>query len=263
MSATLTQQLGNPPYEDVKTFNIAANKNVRRLLITGETRIGKSSLCDKIAGCFFEQIEKDDGDLEIKLREGTEMFKTGDSNRSVTEKSSWAEVFFLGDKQRPLLIVDTPGVSDSGKKDNSKDEKDNSEEEKDEKIIEDLVRKLNCLKYINGVLILLGKNSIGGGGGFNKATLKMIQEIYGLFSTNKNIDKHIMFAFCCCDEDDKSWKQSFKKKNLNGNSILKRNLDEMIFLFIHLAVYKKKEVMIGHTKTNLKSFGQILHNYQL
>ena len=93
-----------PLHTNVKSFALMPT-GIPRLLIIGETQIGKSSFCNKMAGIYYKIVgldddsdTDDDGDDQFQqeihiICEGQkEMFGTGSDQNSVTQKTSWAQV---------------------------------------------------------------------------------------------------------------------------------------------------------------------------
>ena len=110
---------------------------------------------------------------------------------------------FLGDtydEPKPLIIIDTPGLNDV-----------NEEKAKEHRL--DLQSKLAAMQRVDVVLILLGKQALGGGGRFTNSTFQMIGDIITVFGGNTHLYDHFVIGFSCCDEFDKNWKLDFDKKS--------------------------------------------------
>ena len=110
------------------------------------------------------------------------------------------KVNFLGDKFRPLIIIDTPGLNDV-----------NDVKAKQHRL--DLQAKLSAMGHIDMVLIILGRQSIGGGARFLKSTFEMIGDIITVFGGNEHLYDHFGIGFSCCDNGNTVWRQNFPQNS--------------------------------------------------
>ena len=101
------------------------NNELKKLLVVGKTGSGKSSLCNVLSGYSFN----------------ADLFEVSAESRSCTQKTNFRNVFFNGDRMKPISIIDTIGFDDPNN-------------DTDATIISDLVVKLknNC-DYVNLFLI--------------------------------------------------------------------------------------------------------------
>ena len=84
------------PHSDWESFALIP-KHIPRILVVGQTRIGKSSLCNKMAGIYYKLIENDEDASIICDNPEKQLFETSDSLKSVTKLTSWAQVSFCFD----------------------------------------------------------------------------------------------------------------------------------------------------------------------
>ena len=97
-----------------------ADPSRKRLVIIGCTGSGKSTLLNVLAGWRFVQSKDTDWEFkwQKKTKEGDDdeaidpIFEAGAGNDSVTKLTSFANIHFRGDSDRPLTVVDTPGHDD-------------------------------------------------------------------------------------------------------------------------------------------------------
>ena len=245
------------PHTELESFALIP-EDIPRLLIIGETRTGKSSFCNKMAGVYYKFVEtpiyqqkppkprntksqqasghnNDDSDssdssssgddnnsnnekgklIRIKVdiivdpKEEKEIFKSGSGQNSETQTTSWAQVNFLGNEKKPLIIIDTPGLNDISK-------------EKANEHRSDLQGKLAALRRIDLVIIWLGKQELGGGGGFHNSTFDMLRDVIELFGGNTHLYKHFAIGFGCCDEFDKNWLFKIDEKQEQWQNMLQK-----------------------------------------
>ena len=133
------------PWESVK-----ANKR-QKILILGKTGSGKSSLCNALSG----------------NQNSVELFQSSAGADSCTQRNEIADVFLMGDEERPVNLIDTVGFDDKDKN-------------LDDDIISDLLATLQeRVDYIHTFVITLnGQNSR-----FDKSLedmLKIFEEMFGL-----------------------------------------------------------------------------------
>ena len=115
----------------------------------GKTGTGKSTLCNVLAGKEYD----------------ADYFKTSSDGTTCTKKTKFKVVFFNGDKNKPVSLIDTIGFDDPTK-------------DHDAEIIAELAVKLNTgCDYVNlFVLAVNGQNPRLDG-----SLLKMIRILEGMF----------------------------------------------------------------------------------
>ena len=125
----LPDETDNRVIENVQFYSRESDdikyNELKKLLVVGKTGSGKSSLCNVLSGYSFN----------------ADLFEVSAESRSCTQKTNFRNVFFNGDRMKPISIIDTIGFDDPNK-------------DTDATIISDLVVKLknNC-DYVNLFLI--------------------------------------------------------------------------------------------------------------
>ena len=193
------------PHTSLESF-IVMPKNIPRILVIGETGTGKSSLCNKMAGVRYKKISKFNPTfkittttVEVDNKCNVEpIFKVQRGQDSVTQETSWAEVNYLGDDRKKLIIIDTPGLNDKNVDNGKKHRK-------------DLQLKLEAMEQVDLILILLDKPSSR----LTKSLKDMMYDIIGIFGGNENLYGHFAVGFSHCDESDNSWTQNLEINDVN------------------------------------------------
>ena len=104
------------------------------MIIIGETGTGKSTLCNFLTGNRCDSKEFKVGNSKIK--------------RGTEETTIKSHAFFLGDKNRPFTIIDTPGFNDPGRLVNGS-------RNDDKAIVNELMSKLSTVNHINLFVVCL------------------------------------------------------------------------------------------------------------
>ena len=104
----LTDISKGPRHTELKSFALMPT-DIPRLLIIGETGIGKSSFCNKMGGIYYKLTGYDDDSdsdssddedetpgkekkIDIVCEGQQEIFGTGTDQYSITQTTSWAQV---------------------------------------------------------------------------------------------------------------------------------------------------------------------------
>ena len=123
----------------------------KKLLVLGCTGDGKSTLCNTLSG----HQPEDSG-----------LFQVSSGALSCTQETQMAEVFFNGEKEKPVSLIDTVGWSDGGSM-------------TDAKIIEELIQKLKAsCDYINLFILVVN----GQAPRLTSTTEEMARVFQGMFS---------------------------------------------------------------------------------
>ena len=134
----------------IEVKNIKGNGR-KKLLVLGNTGDGKSTLCNILSG--FDPSEQS-------------MFPVSGGANSCTQETKFADVFFNGNKENPVSMIDTIGWSDSGKL-------------SDAKIIEELITKLkHACDHVN--LFVLAVN--GHNPRITSTNIEMFETFTGMFT---------------------------------------------------------------------------------
>ena len=104
---------GIPEFKVTTVRNIK-NNGRKKLLVLGNTGDGKSTLCNILSG--FDPMHQS-------------IFPVSAGANSCTQETKFENVFFNGNKENPISLIDTIGWSDSGEMNSAK-------------IIEELITKL-------------------------------------------------------------------------------------------------------------------------
>ena len=168
--------------------------------------MGKSALCNKMHGVKYRLVTEYDEELDtecttVQIDDDCKVkpiFKSEAGHESVTQNTQWKEINYLGNEKEKLIVIDTPGLNDANV-------------QKAKKHKQDLRKKLESMREVDLVLILLGKKCLGAGGGRLTTSINnMIDEIIHIFGGNENLCDHFAVAFSCCDDCDKGWSQNLK-----------------------------------------------------
>ena len=163
------------PWENVK------GNERPKILLLGKTGSGKSSLANVLSGNKYND----------------ELFQSSAGADSCTQRNEIADVFLMGDTEKPLTLIDTVGFDDKDK-------------DLDDDIISDLLATLQeRVDFINSFVITInGQNSR-----LDKSLeymLKIFEEMFGL-----QFWRNTFLVFTHMEMDEKSIK---KRKERRGKS---------------------------------------------
>lgn len=216
----ISRELVNSFKQSLKTQSVRAKPNTRmvttedfqrcdeslkRVVVLGCTGAGKSTLLNVISG--NEILQTDDGSW-VWNNDDDVVFTSAHGCQAVTKTTALAHVDFLGDSDRPLIVVDTPGHNDTeGNEIGDVGSRAVLREQS-----ADLHAKLKALRNVHLVLILhdqIGSNRL------NPATytiLKMLDEKFSAAAADGNIWNHVAVAYSRCNHHDSTWKGDLSSK---------------------------------------------------
>ena len=124
--------------------------DAKRVVVIGVTGAGKSTVLNCMGGWGFVQ-KPPDYEFEWQEKDGVDaLFEARADTDSCTKKTSFANLDWLGDAERPVVAVDTPGHDDpAGAEIESKEAR-----EKLGEMAADLHNKMKALGHIHAILVL-------------------------------------------------------------------------------------------------------------
>ena len=124
--------------------------DAKRIVVIGVTGAGKSTVLNCMGGWGFVQ-KPPDYEFEWQEKDGVSpLFEARADCDSCTKKTSFANLSFLGDAERPVVAVDTPGHDDpAGAEIENKEAR-----EKLGEMAADLHNKMKALGHIHAILVL-------------------------------------------------------------------------------------------------------------
>ena len=178
---------------------MAQNYPDPKIVIIGETGVGKSTLCNILTGNDHKGEKNEDG------------FPTGADSNSCTDTTVVKRGCWLGQKDMPFSICDTPGLSDASGKDSSN--------------ISKMVGELKGIEYINAFIIVLNGQCPRLDSGL-KDTLSLFQDVFG-----KEFHKNMVILFTRWSFDKRSKHRRLEngltedKQSLEWNQRLQQELE--------------------------------------
>lgn len=191
-----------------------------RLVVIGCTGAGKSTLLNVLDGNRFLQSTEEAKDGYRWWWENEPVFHASHGCRAVTKLTSYANMQFMGDAERPFVAVDTPGHDDTeGDRLESQESRDTLREQ-----AADLHNKLKALDKVHTILVL-HDNIISNR--LNPATyaiLQMVDEKFGGGDGNSVWD-HVVVAYSQCNyHSSASWKTDIDAKRKALQEEIKRKI---------------------------------------
>jgi hypothetical protein len=156
-----------------------------------------------------------DDENEFQWESQSFIFDAGHSTGSVTKKTCFANMNFLGDKHRPFILVDTPGHDDPDSAD--------LETKKARGVLmehaADLYLKLKMMKHVN--LILIMHNDVHSNR-INPATLELLKKVGEMFQgSESSVWNHVALAYTKCDADSVAWRDQISQKKCEMQSAIR------------------------------------------
>jgi hypothetical protein len=196
------------------------DETLPRVLVLGCLGSGKSTLLNKMAGFRLHCVEGEGEDEDEFVWDNDKdkdddkpLFESNSNVDSVTKYTSFANVHFLGDSEKPVILVDTPGHDhpESSHMDLKLSRQSLAEN------AADLYEKLKRMGHLNTILVM--HNDVHSNR-LNPATYTLLQKIDEMFSsypndendTNDTIWNHVVIAYSKCDSDSRGWRCNLSNK---------------------------------------------------
>jgi len=191
----------------------------KRVVVIGCTGAGKSTLLNTLGGCkkVWKEQGDEEGTFEWDAKKGPNpVFESGYSAQSVTQHTSFANLRYLGEKNKPFIVVDTPGHDDpEGANIDEKDARAKLQEQ-----AADLHSKLQNMMHLNMILVM--HNDVHSNR-LNPATYELLRKVDEMFKdSDRNVWEHVVMAYTKCDADSRGWKDNLASKKLQMQESLRR-----------------------------------------
>lgn len=188
--------------------------DMKRIIVIGATGAGKSTLLNTLGGWKL-QMNKEDASLAWNH---PTLFEASFECDSVTKKTAFANLNWLGDEKRKFIVVDTPGIDDS----DSADIDDKQSREHLAELAADLHNKLQAMKHVNAVLIL--HNDVHGNR-LNPLTYTMLKMVSEKFAeAGSELWKSVIVAYSKCNDHDYSWRANLEQKKKKLQESIKQKI---------------------------------------
>jgi energy-coupling factor transporter ATP-binding protein EcfA2 len=191
----------NQLYSTLEDFT-RMNPNLKRIIVISGTGSGKSTLLNILGGWKLLQNKTNSS----RQWSSEPLFLAGDQTTSMTQKTVFANLNWLGDINKSFIGIDTPGVDDTeGAFIDDLDSRNKISE-----ISVDLHNKLKAIGYIDAILVLHNDVHSNRLNPLTKLLLKMLVEQFN----NIDIWNNIIIAYTKCNEFDFSWRNNLDNKKL-------------------------------------------------
>jgi len=180
--------------------------DAKRVVVIGVTGAGKSTILNCMGGWGFVQ-KPPDYEFEWQEKDGVDaLFEARADCDSCTKKTSFANLGFLGDSERAVVAVDTPGHDDpAGAEIETKEAR-----EKLGEMAADLHNKMKALGHIHAILVL--HNDVHSNR-LNPATYTVLKMIGEKFAKSEvSCWKHVVVGYSKCNAHETSWRSGLAKK---------------------------------------------------
>ena len=186
-----------------------ADPAVKRVVLLGCTGAGKSTIGNIIAGWKYVQCAGEDDEYAFEWRhptEGAPLFESRADGHSVTSKTAFANVSWLGDAARPAIVVDTPGHDDTA----AADLDSAASREKLGELAADLHDKLKALGEVHAIVVI--HNDVMSNR-LNPATHTVLEMVGEKFAAaGRPVWEHVVVAYSKCNAHETSWRAGLGAK---------------------------------------------------
>jgi len=206
-----TAGLRNEPdklYLTLEDFQRAESER-KRVVLIGCTGAGKSTIGNIAAGWRLVGKMDADGDFEFSWmhdKDAPPLFEARASGESVTNKTSFANINWLGDESRPVILCDTPGHDDTAAAEIDTPEA----REKLGALAADLHDKLKAFGTVHAIVVIHNDVMSNRLNPATQTVLKMVGEKFAKAETS--VWKNVVIAYSKCNEHETSWRAGIAKK---------------------------------------------------
>uniref|UniRef100_A0A7S3FDX9 G domain-containing protein n=1 Tax=Haptolina ericina TaxID=156174 RepID=A0A7S3FDX9_9EUKA len=195
-----------------------ADPEKKRVVFIGCTGAGKSTIGNIASGWRLVGRQADDGEYAFDWKHPTDMrplFEARADGESVTSKTAFANVHWLGDEARPIIVVDTPGHDDTaGTNLESKEARDKLGE-----LAADLHTKLKALGSVHAIVIL--HNDVVSNR-LNPATQTVLKMVGDKFAkADSSVWANVVVAYSKCNEHESTWRSGLAQKKASLQSLVR------------------------------------------
>lgn len=227
----------NTNYSELEDFkDMANNQDFKKILVVGEVGRGKSALCSKLVGVHLVRWNPKEpaskyGVLKRFPKKGCPFikppFRSKRSADSVTKKTSYVLAYYLGDpRNQKVMIIDTPGYSDATPLTDKYVGRGQKWERKSN-FSKDMMDKLQALKEIHAIVIMM---KIDDGARIGETELATIKSINSMFDNQqKSMCSNYIFAYSKCDGNKlNDIQQLVNEREISYNKILQTMINDGI-----------------------------------
>jgi len=195
----------------------------KRIVLIGCTGAGKSTIANISAGWKLVGKMAEDGDFDFSWKHSSgedPLFEARASGESVTKKTTFANINWLGDEARPIILCDTPGHDDTATA-----EIDSAEaREKLGELAADLHDKLKAFGSVHMIVVVHNDVMSNRLNPATQTILKMIGEKFA--KAESSVWSNVVIAYSKCNEHETSWRAGIAKKKAELQQRIKAAIPE-------------------------------------